>query len=325
MNPIAPFKDDKTMLKFKVLFVSLFLLLSTLPATAKTISRIVAVVNSDIITSYELDTALDTALKTINNSDSLSDKQIESLKKSTLDRLINNKLFEQRIAELGLTVSDKDIDSAFANVQQQNSMTRLQLIQALAAQGIDLDSYRENLRQEILNFKLINYDVYSKVLITNADIRHYFEQHLADYKISNTLDLNHISIDLNDSNRQTAAAQLTRIREQLRKGKDFTKVLSEAKNDGLISVPMNNMREADLAEPIRNHLKGLAVGEISEPLELAGQLHLFQLIARESDKESVFESVKDDIKKTLQKQDSESAMEKWHKQLRDNADIDIRL
>jgi peptidyl-prolyl cis-trans isomerase SurA len=312
-------------MKFKLLLVSLILLLSTLPATAKTISRIAAVVNSDIVTTYELDKAVNTALQTLPDSASLSAEQLDSLKKSTLDRLINNQLFAQRIAELQITVSDTDIAMAFANVQQQNNMTEEQLTQALSAQGISLDSYRENLKQEILNYKLISHEVYSKVLITSADSRQYFEEHLEDYQISATLDLNHISIDLNDTNRQSAEEQLDRARKLLLKGSDAAAVLATLKDSDLSGGPMNDMRESDLAQAIRAQLKTLDVGDVSEALELSGQLHLFQLNSRKTDQEAIFEKVKADITDTLQKQNSETRLKTWHQELRENADIDIRI
>jgi peptidyl-prolyl cis-trans isomerase SurA len=312
-------------MKFKLLLVSLILLLSTLPATAKTISRIAAVVNSDIVTTYELDKAVNTALQTLPDSASLSAEQLDSLKKSTLDRLINNQLFAQRIAELQITVSDTDIAMAFANVQQQNNMTEEQLTQALSAQGISLDSYRENLKQEILNYKLISHEVYSKVLITSADSRQYFEEHLEDYQISATLDLNHISIDLNDTNRQSAEEQLERARKLLLKGSDAAAVLATLKDSDLSGGPMNDMRESDLAQAIRAQLKTLDVGDVSEALELSGQLHLFQLNSRKTDQEAIFEKVKADITDTLQKQNSETRLKTWHQELRENADIDIRI
>jgi peptidyl-prolyl cis-trans isomerase SurA len=312
-------------MKFKLLLVSLILLLSTLPATAKTISRIAAVVNSDIVTTYELDKAVNTALQTLPDSASLSAEQLDSLKKSTLDRLINNQLFAQRIAELQITVSDTDIAMAFANVQQQNNMTEEQLTQALSAQGISLDSYRENLKQEILNYKLISHEVYSKVLITSADSRQYFEEHLEVYQISATLDLNHISIDLNDTNRQSAEEQLERARKLLLKGSDAAAVLATLKDSDLSGGPMNDMRESDLAQAIRAQLKTLDVGDVSEALELSGQLHLFQLNSRKTDQEAIFEKVKADITDTLQKQNSETRLKTWHQELRENADIDIRI
>jgi peptidyl-prolyl cis-trans isomerase SurA len=312
------------MLKFKLLLTVLLLLLGTLPATARTISRIAAVVNSDIITSYELDKAVNTEKLAMSDSSTLSEEQLASLKKSTLDRLINNKLFEQRITELDLSASDEDIDIAFENVQKQNNMTREQLIQAVTTQGMSLDGYRERLKQEILNYKLMSIDVYSKVLITSTDIRQYFEENLENYQNSAALDLNHLTIELNDTNRQEAQEQLESARRQILNGVDFAELLSELQEDGISGGPMTGMRESDLAEPIREQLKDLQIGDISEPFELGGQLHLFQLSSRETDKESLFEIVKSDIEKTLKNQNSESRLEEWHKELRENADIDIR-
>ena len=67
-------------------------------------------------------------------------------------------------------------------MQKQNKLTREQLVQALQFEGMAFDEYRENLRKQILRFKLLGREVQSKVEVTNQEIRDYFRQHIDDYR-----------------------------------------------------------------------------------------------------------------------------------------------
>ena len=57
----------------------------------------------------------------------------------------------------------------------------------------------------------------------------------------------------------------------------------------------------------------------------SGQLHLFQITARDTGDDSVFDRVKAQIEETLRKEKSEARFQEWGKELRDNAHVEIRL
>ncbi len=313
------------MLKRKALLILLILLVAVSPLSAKTISRIAAVVNNDIITTYELEQAFNKVLIATPNSDSLSPEQRKSLTDSTLDRLINDKLIEQRIKELELTVGEAEIDSAVENVRQQNNLTTEQMLQALNSQGMTMESYRERLKKEILNYKLVNREVYSKILVTSADARQYFDEHLEDYKVTWSISVNRLSFALQGDNRASQEQRLAESRKKLLKGEQFDELLADLQGDDISGGAMNNLMSTDLAEPIRDQLKDLKPGDVSEALELGGQLHLFQVTARDSGADTAFEKAKPSIVEKLQKDNSDMKFKEWSQGLRENAEIDIRI
>ena len=107
------------------------------PVTAKTLSRIVAVVNDDIITSYQLDQAVKNNLRQMTNQNQLTAAQFDQVRTQTLDKLINDKLMEQKIKALGLEVSDAELSAAIDDVRRKNNLTEEALNNALQAQGDD--------------------------------------------------------------------------------------------------------------------------------------------------------------------------------------------
>src|SRR5665647_822803 len=126
-----------------------FCLLLPFNAPALELNRIVAVINNDAVTSLQLDKALATGTGT---------PAIDE-RRQILERLIEESLIRQRAEEVGLTVSDDEVEAAVQDVLRQNRLSKEQLDVALAQQGITPDDYRQSLRRQILRFKLVGREV----------------------------------------------------------------------------------------------------------------------------------------------------------------------
>ena len=105
--------------------------------------------------------------KTVLNPEALAGFQAEldALRLEVLNGLIEELLVEQRIREIGLTVTDQELDSAIDDVQRQNKLTGAQLEAAHAsllsqqatqkAKAVDLRRWEAGLLQREENLKLL--------------------------------------------------------------------------------------------------------------------------------------------------------------------------
>src|SRR3546814_7942175 len=59
-----------------------------------------------------------------------------------------------RAGEMGVRVSDEEIDNAISNIAAQNRLTPDQLRQQLASDGLSYDDFRRSLRDELLTQRL---------------------------------------------------------------------------------------------------------------------------------------------------------------------------
>jgi len=170
----------------RIAYLFLLLLLMSQPCWAKTLTKVAAVVNGDIITTYQLDKAVLDALAKSPNSNQMSAAQLDELKKQTLEKLINETLLDQRIKELGIEVSDSELSGAIEDVARKNGMSKEALAKALAAQHLTMDSYREKIKKDILHYKLMSREVNYKVMVTSSEVRRYYDEHLSDYNLKPT-------------------------------------------------------------------------------------------------------------------------------------------
>ncbi|MCW8891727.1 MAG: SurA N-terminal domain-containing protein [Deltaproteobacteria bacterium] len=315
-------------MKRTILFLLFVSFAAGAPAMAKTLSQVAAVVNHEMISTYQLDKAVLKALSQQANKNQLSATQFDQLKTTLLQQLINDKLVEQRIEELGLTVADSELNAAILDVQEKNGLTSETLEQALAAQGLTMESYREQIKKEILRYKLLGREVNYKVMVTSSEVRDYFDEHIDEYKVQPTIQVSRISYAIPP---ESSEQKLTDLRKQARitrdllvNGEPFDQVLA-AQEDIASGGDMGKLVETDLAEDLQIALKDLQPGEVSEILEMNNQLHLFLMTARNSGDVNLFERVKADIEETLKREKTDTRFQEWEKELRANAFVDVRI
>lgn len=294
--------------------------------SAQIINQVAAVVNSEIITTYQVEQALDQLLATQQRAaGTLRDVKTEQLSAQILDRLIEDKLLAQRISSLGLRVTEQEINAAIEDVKISNNLNQHQLETALAAQGMTLTSYRDQIRTEILRYKLLAQEVSHRVAVTSNEVREYFQENIDQYDIRSFLYVSRISFSLDTGgNREYIYERALSSRQRLLKGEAFSKVQAEVADIATGDI-MGELVLSDLAEPLQVALRDLNAGEVSEPIELNQQLHLFVVTDRRSGEEAVFERVRKSIEEQLKMKKTERRFGEWEQELRANAYIDKRI
>lgn len=315
------------MMKRLALFCLLLALLAG-PAFGETVTRVAAIVNDEIITTYQLKKAV-TSERDANRLDELSEEGMERLRSQILQQMVEEKLFQQRVRELALHVRQDELESAIEDVQRQNNLTRDQLIQALSAQGMDFASYRENLKQELLRYKLVGREVNNRVEVSNTEIRKYFREHIDEYRVSPSIHLKRISLNLpkDATPRQKAATYelAEAVRNRLTVDKQPFDVVLASLGNAADGDDMGTL-ELDILQPVfQDALRGLTTGDVSKPVEATGRLHLFLVADHKPGDSNLFDNVRDEIEEILRKENTEKRYAEWSQELREQAYIEILL
>lgn len=146
----------------------------SVPAWAKIVEKAVAVVNSDVITLYDLDRAMAPMLA---EGQHRPPEELAALRKQVLENLVHQKLLEQEIAKSDIEVADADLQRAIAGILQKNAITVELLRQELSTKGISFESYKEQIRTQVRQAKFIQQNLASQVQITSQDVQNYRRQH----------------------------------------------------------------------------------------------------------------------------------------------------
>lgn len=298
---------------------------------AETLDRIAAVVNEQIITTYQLQQAVSERLgERGRGQQDLPAGELAALRSAVLNELVESALVEERITALGIKAEDAEVEAAVQDVLRQNKLSLAQLEEALGNEGLTLDRYKEKLRQQILRFKLIGREVQSKIEVSTEEIGDYFRTHIDDYRKAPSLHLSRISFVLpakaSAARKAALRDEASAARNRLRGGEDFSAVLAELEQAGKAQGgDMGTFAEGELTPLFAAEVKDLETGAVSEVIENSSGFHILKVIGRNPGEVRNFDTVKDEIQRTLRDNKTQERYRQWAEELRKNAYIDIRL
>ncbi|MFK8033216.1 MAG: SurA N-terminal domain-containing protein [Hyphomicrobiales bacterium] len=123
-------------------------------------SKIVALVNDQPITTYELSQRLKLLKLTTRNGS----------RKKALDELIEEKLKIGEASRRGINVSPQEVDGAFASIAKRTKMSPSQLGQALNKSGVNPSALKGRLKAELAWSRVVRARFRSTVKVEDADV-----------------------------------------------------------------------------------------------------------------------------------------------------------
>jgi peptidyl-prolyl cis-trans isomerase SurA len=159
---------------FSGLLAGILLLFVFLPAVAQgtqttMLDRVLVVVNDDIITFGEFETALNGMRKQL----AAAGKEVppeQLLKEKVLEQLVFDKLLQLHAAETGINVTDDMLDRAMDRLAKQNNMSVPEVLAQLKEDGVSEALFKENLRKQLLIQRVIDRDVKGSVSVLDSEV-----------------------------------------------------------------------------------------------------------------------------------------------------------
>jgi peptidyl-prolyl cis-trans isomerase SurA len=245
-------------------------------AEAAVVDRIVAVINEDIITLYDIETLLRPMVQNIKSQGLPPERErqtIAKLRDEVLDNLINTKLTEQEVKRYKIAVTEEEVDNHIRQVKQRRSLTDENLKAGLAQEGLTLEEYRNEVKLQIQRTKLVNREVRSKVVITQAEIKDYYEKNRSKYGGGSQYYLWNLFVKLPSkpvpADRQAASALLQEALTALKQGRSFEELvrLTADGAKGIQGSELGLFRIEELTPQLREVVRGLKAGQVSPIVE----------------------------------------------------------
>lgn len=298
----------------------------------KVVDRVMAIVNDEIISLYELDQRVRPYAKKIKNTTSSPTEQIELLRKvreENLNLLIDEKLADQEIRRLQIRVGDTEVDREIERFKSANQLTDEDFQEALATQGGSLEEFRREIKNQILRARLVNWEIRSKIVITHEEIEAYYNSHPEEFGSENKYFLKNILMNapaIKSQDEDTEVInRLNRIHEKLMDGEAFdamAREYSQAPN-AVDGGSLGLISKSALAPQIQEALAPLKPGEFTDIIITDQGYQIFYLEDIETHSADHFEKVKDKIEDKLYKQVINQQYEKWLQDLRTRAHIKL--
>ncbi len=321
--------------------VTLFCILGASPLySAQLVDRIVAIVNDDVITLSEVNDAGKGYFKKITQE--VPSAQIEDAlsqaRHDVLNNLIDKRLIAQEAKKQGVIISDEEVQAAAEQMITSNNMTREKLDSQLAQMGIDYDDYLETLRNQILQSKLVNYEIRSKLIITDDMILDYYDSNYTKHVSDGGYYLMQMGFVWGENTpaKNSAPAQYAykidakkraeRVHALVKGGQDFRTLakrfsdLPSAADGGDLGV----FQKDEMAPYMKDAVLPLKPGEISEVIETPSGYQFFKLLSSQDGQivvQASFASVKEEIRTQLYEQQLKERFDEWVTKIKNEAYI----
>jgi foldase protein PrsA len=251
-----------------------------------------------------------------------------TLRAQIIQYLVERSEYEQAAKDLGVKVSDKDVDDRLQQVKQQyfvnppgqKPATKAQIEkryqQQLKKQGLTDKDVRDGIRYQLLRGKI--YDkVTSDVKVSDGDAKKYYDDHKSQYQqpaLPESRDVRHILVK--------SHAKALAIYKQLKGGADFSRLalkdsIDPSKTSGgrLTVCKEQAVSCIKTVAPFEKVAFSLKTNEISKPVKTKFGWHVIQALGpvKQATKPHAipFDQVKAAIKQQLVQQKKQDEMTKW--------------
>ncbi|MFA7383101.1 MAG: peptidylprolyl isomerase [Desulfurivibrionaceae bacterium] len=308
-----------------------FLVFSHPPVVrAEMVDRVVAIVNDDVITFSDLNREGGVLFRRITQE--APPEQVErtllKAREEILSSLIDKLIVAQRAKKLGISVDNPEVDKAIRVIIERNKTTAEKFWQQMTLMGSNEQDYREIIRSQILQEKLIDYEIRSRVVVTEERIREFYEKNYAQKMQEDAyhiLQMGFVWKENTQAAKDDARRRAEETRQQALAGQDFRSLarqssdLPSAKDGGDIGV----FKKSEMAAHMKAGLSGLQAGQISTIQETPAGYQFFKLLSDRGDVglQATYETVKEQIRQRLYEDALNSQFQKWVKELRDQAYI----
>jgi peptidyl-prolyl cis-trans isomerase SurA len=327
---------------FPVLISTLFLFILTLAPSlncqAELVDRIVAVVNDEVITSSEVNDEGKMFFQKIIDQAPADEVALalRQAREDVLNSLIDKKLIAQEAVKQKLTVSDEEIKAAVKQMSDNNNMTVEEFQAQVRNTGMTDAVYHDNLRNQILQSKLLNYEVRSKIIISDDEILDYYDTHYTKRVEQGGYYLLQMGFigkkdpenpeGIDPASKLEAKKRAERVHALAESGQDFSQLakkfseLPSATDGGNIGT----FQKEEMADYMKTALLSIKPGQITQVVETPEGYQFFKLLSSQEGGvvlQAPYDSVKEEIKKILYDEKLKTEFEAWVGKIRTSAYI----
>jgi parvulin-like peptidyl-prolyl isomerase len=282
--------------------------------TAKLSTEDVAVVGDQQITKAQFQNLLSTAEASFKQQGRTFPKQGTSeyatIKSQAVTLLIQQAEREEKANDLGIKVTDKQIDDRLKQIKQQYFQGKDAAYKAqLKKQGLTEEQVRSDIKAQLISEALFK-KVTDDVKVSDADVHEYYTSHASQYQQPESRQVRHILV------KKKALADS--IYTQLKGGANFAKLAKKYSLDTVSAAQGGNYNaiKGQSVAPFDKVAFALKTDEISKPVQTQYGWHVIQAIsAVKAAGKTPEKQAADQIRQQLLQTKKNTAVNDWAKDL----------
>jgi peptidyl-prolyl cis-trans isomerase SurA len=298
-------------------------------ARATVVERIVATVGERAILLSDLKHRAEPFLLQVQQGVPVGPQRnaaISQVYKAVLQKIVDEELMEKAANQAKVTISPTEIDEALKRVATQNKLTVEQVIAEAERAGMPESKYREELRRQLLEAKLLNVRLQGRIRITDEDLRTAYRK--IEVEERGQLNVQLAWIVIRGANRTPAEARKLADAALLRaRNEDFASVARALSEDAATRDRGGVLPKGARSLPpdiARNSL-ALATGQVSQAFRSGADFVILKVLERDPSNLPDFESAKRELSERVYMDKMAQARRSWLDNLRRQQHVETRL
>src|SRR3989442_10605765 len=219
--------------------IAALLVLASCGSASKASANVVASVNGKDITTTQLEKQFQNRLNGAEQPP--SSEEAQDLKLQVLNQMINDQILLEMASGAGLSATDAEVDVKFNEFKSQYTEEKFQ--QLLKEQKMTADEIRSELRKSITIDKLVNKDITSKISVSEAEIKNFYDKNKESFNLPESYHISHILVTpvadaelhngKNDDAKSAdeARTKASRLLREVQSGQDFSTIARDYSED----------------------------------------------------------------------------------------------
>ncbi len=296
-------------------------------ASAEKTPSPVASVNGIPISGAEFDSELkQIQMRYMRQGRKIAGPQLDKIKESILEILINRELLFQESKRLGIQVDEKKIQEQFTAVKIKFS-NQAEFKEVLVQMNLTEEEVKLQIRKALAIRELIEGKITQKISISEQESRAYYDEHPQAFQQDEQVKASHILIkvgpDADSSKKAEARKKIEQIQTQLKSGKDFS-TLAKNHSEGPSSVKGGDLgyfKRGQMVKPFEDAAFALPPDEVSDIVETRFGYHLIKVYDKKSGGIVAYREAEEKINQYLKQEKSKNEIKNYIQKLRQKAEI----
>ncbi|HEU4404044.1 MAG TPA: peptidylprolyl isomerase [Polyangiaceae bacterium] len=250
-----------------------------------------------------------------------------------LDRMVDDRLEQVAADRAKIAVTAEEIDRALGIIAAREKISVEKLLAEVGpGLGLTVQEYRDEVRRQILEEKLINLRVLPRIRITPEDVRVGYQQLQREERRQLGFRAQWVVLRVPPGSSPEAREERRRLAEQLsaeaRAGADFGALARRYSDDAPTRPEGGDLKHAkpgELAAPVEEVAFALEVGEVSAPFVFGTDFIILRLAERDPSSLPPLAQAQDEVAARVFADRRDKAKRQWLDELKKSVHVDVRL
>lgn len=258
----------------------------------------------------------------------IPDERLNKVKKTILERIIDDSLVLQLAANEGVAVNDEEIAAEYREHQKRFKSPR-QFDQHLQQSGMTAELIQQEIRIRVTLKALL--EKRNLIGIGEEQARAFYDKNANLYTDQDQVHAAHILVRMernaDAATEEKGKARIAKIQEVLKTGRDFKEVATEMSEGPSKSRggDLGFFKRGQMVRSFEEIAFTLEPGLVSEPVRTQFGWHIIKVFSRKKGEAKTFNSVKDDLIKSLKRKKVITEKRRLIKEVRASAKIEMKI